>query len=123
MRADRISWVTGVAFAAAVAAAAPSLAQTTDAPRQARPVRPPALPAARLAARPPVEVTVRKRSFLDPGTETKPRSEHYTDYIYSPTYGLAPRRDSTLFTNAGSLPFFHDRMPFPNCLDLPGFCQ
>jgi hypothetical protein len=74
--------------------------------------------------RPPARVTVRKRSYLDPGTETKRRGEHYMDYSYpSPEYGFAPFRYSTLFKNGPALPFFHDRMPFPTCLDLAGFCQ
>jgi hypothetical protein len=71
----------------------------------------------------PVRVTVHKRSYLYPGTETKTYAEHSSDYFRSPTHGFASRRNSTLFTNGPSLPFIHDRMPFPNCLDLPGFCQ
>ena len=71
----------------------------------------------------PVRTTVYKRSYLHPGTETKTHAEHYSDYIFSPTNGMAPRRNSALFMNGPALPFTHDRMPFPNCLDLPGFCQ
>jgi hypothetical protein len=81
-------------------------------------------PRAAAAARPHATVTVRKRSYLDPGTETKPRREHYLDYAYPDIeYGFDPMRNSTLFTNSASLPFIHDRMPFPTCLDLPGFCR
>ncbi len=54
---------------------------------------------------------------------TVARAEHYTDYAYSPKNGLAPFRNSTLFSSGPALPFIHDRMPFPNCLDLSGFCQ
>jgi len=75
------------------------------------------------AVRPPPRVTVRRRSYLDPGTETKARAEHYHDYAYPVESGLAPLRQSTLFKNGPALPFIHDRMPFPNCLDLGGFCQ
>jgi hypothetical protein len=71
----------------------------------------------------PARVTVRKRSYLDPGTEAKRNTEHYTDYYRSVTHGYDPMRNSTLFQNGPSLPFFHDRMPFPNCLDLAGFCN
>jgi hypothetical protein len=71
----------------------------------------------------PARATVHKRSYLDPGTETKRRAEHYSDYYYSPTHGMAPMRNSTLFMNGPALPFIHDRMPFPNCMDLAGFCQ
>src|SRR5262249_22296083 len=54
-------------------------------------------PAARAAvvvrapARVPARVTVHKRSFLDPGTETKRHAEHYSDYASPPVeYGFAP---------------------------------
>jgi hypothetical protein len=119
MQANNVSAVMAAVIASAVVAfaAAPSQAQTA-----AREV----LPGVRAAAvvRPPARVTVRKRSFLDPGTETKRRAEHYTDYAYpSPEYGFAPFRYSTLFKNGPALPFMHDRMPFPTCLDLAGFCQ
>jgi len=118
MQANKVSAVMAVVVAAAAGAltAAPSQAQTAPEVR----------PAVRAAAvvRPPARVTVRKRSYLDPGTETKRRAEHYTDYSYpSVEYGFAPFRYSTLFKNGPALPFFHDRMPLPTCLDLPGFCQ
>jgi hypothetical protein len=71
----------------------------------------------------PVRVTVHKRSYLYPGTETKAHAEHYADYYHSPVHGYAPMRNSALFQNGPALPFVHDRMPFPNCLDLSGFCQ
>ena len=117
MHANKLSALTATVIAAAAVAftSVPSLGQTA----------PEALPGVRAAVvHPPARVTVRKRSFLDPGTETKRRSEHYTDYSY-PTveYGFAPFRNSTIFKNGPSLPFVHDRMPLPTCLDLPGFCQ
>lgn len=116
MRADKVSAaiVAVIATAAVAVTTAPSVAQTTtDAPvvRRAH------------VAHPPARVTVRKRSYLDPGTETKRRAEHGIDYYHSPIHGMAPQRNSTLFQNGPALPFIHDRMPFPNCLDLPGFCQ
>jgi hypothetical protein len=119
MQANKVSAVVAVVIASAVAAftTAPSQAQTAPEVRPG-PVR------AAVVVRPPARVTVRKRSYLDPGTETKRRAEHYTDYSYpSVEYGFAPFRNSTLFKNGPALPFFHDRMPFPTCLDLAGFCQ
>jgi hypothetical protein len=119
MQANNVSAVMAAVIAAAVVA-------STTAPSQAQTAAPEVRPAVRAAAvvRPPARVTVRKRSFLDPGTETKRRAEHYTDYAYpSPEYGFAPFRYSTLFKNGPALPFIHDRMPFPTCLDLAGFCQ
>ena len=118
MRANKVSAVAAAVVASAVAAfmTVPAEAQTSGA--GVRPVR------VAPVVRPPARVTVRKRSYLDPGTETRRRAEHDTDYAY-PTveYGFAPFRNSTLFRNNGALPFVHDRMPFPTCLDLPGFCQ
>jgi hypothetical protein len=116
MRANKVLAVAAAVVASAVAASTtvPAEAQTTE----VRPVR------VAPVARPPARVTVRKRSYLDPGTETRRRGEHYSDYAYpSVEYGFAPFRNSTLFTNNGALPFIHDRMPFPTCLDLAGFCQ
>jgi len=116
MQTSKVSAVVAAVIASAVASftTAPSQAQTTE----VRPVR------VAPVARPPARVTVRKRSYLDPGTETKRRAEHDTDYAYpSVEYGFAPFRNSTLFNNNAALPFIHDRMPLPTCLDLPGFCQ
>jgi hypothetical protein len=122
MQANKFSALTVavIATAAVVFTTEPSRSQTAP---QVRPA-PRAVAAARPPVRPPATVTVRKRSFLDPGTETKPGREHDLDYA-SPDveYGFAPMRNSTLFTNSASLPFIHDRMPFPTCLDLPGFCR
>jgi hypothetical protein len=72
----------------------------------------------------PVRVTVHKRPGIQyPGTETKTHAEHYADYYHSPSWGYDPMRNSTLFQNGPSLPFYHDRMPFPTCFDLSGFCR
>jgi hypothetical protein len=118
MPANKISALTVVviATAAVVFTTVPSQSQTPPKPRPA--------PRVVAAPRPPATVTVRKRSYLDPGTETKARREHFLDYAHPDVeYGFAPMRNSTLFTNGASLPFTHDRMPFPTCLDLAGFCQ
>ncbi len=119
MQANKVSAVVAAVIASAAAAftTAPSQAQTA-----APEVRPGAVRAAAVV-RAPARVTVRKRSYLDPGTETKARAQHYTDYAYPVENGFAPFRYSTLFKNGPALPFIHDRMPFPNCLDLAGFCQ
>jgi hypothetical protein len=110
MRADK--FLTVIAAAVATAAATLATAPSTNAETSTYVHR-----------HGPVRVTVHKRSYLHPGTETKTYAEHSSDYFRSPIYGFAPLRDSTLFTNGPSLPFIHDRMPFPNCLDLAGFCQ
>ena len=67
-------------------------------------------------------ITVRPRSFLDPGTATKPGWEHSTDYAFPPQ--TSP---SEYF--AGNPNFRYDwksswsRMPFPACVDLPSYCR
>jgi hypothetical protein len=119
MQANKVSAVIALAICAGVVSftSTPSEAQTTVTQVRPGPVRV-------AVARPPARLTVRKRSYLDPGTETKRHAEHYTDYAHPDIeYGHAPFRHSTLFQNGPSLPFIHDRMPFPTCLDLPGFCQ
>jgi hypothetical protein len=117
MQANKFSAVMAAVVATAIGAfaAVPSKAQTATEVRQTRVVA---------VARPPARVTVRKRSYLDPGTETKRHAEHYLDYAHPDIeYGHAPFRNSTLFNSGPALPFIHDRMPFPTCLDLAGFCQ
>ena len=109
MRAGKILAVMGaaVATAAMAVAATPSAAQ--------------APPPAPRYHHPPARVTVHPRPGVDPATESRRRSEYYG--LFSLEYGATPRRDSTLFKNGPSLPLWHDRMPFPTCLDLPGFCR
>jgi hypothetical protein len=60
-------------------------------------------------------ITVRPRSFLDPGTETKPLAEHDMDYAVQPgTYPGEYLYDRNDWKSSWS------RMPFPSCADLPG---
>jgi hypothetical protein len=96
-----------VATAVVALAAVPSDAQTPTQVRRHAPAR----------------VTVHKRSYLHPGTETKTYAEHDSDYFRSPADGFDPLQGSALFKSSAFLPFYHDRMPFPNCLDLAGFCR
>jgi type II secretory pathway pseudopilin PulG len=63
-------------------------------------------------------ITVRPRSFLDPGTATKPGSEHFTDYVQLPqTYPGEYLSDRYDWKQSWS------RMPFPSCVDLPSYCR
>lgn len=112
MRAHSFLTVAAAACLATTLAAGTSVAQTPTEQKQVR-----------VAPHAPAKVTVHKRTFLDPGTETRAHAEHYRDYITSPADGWDPLRNSTLFTGQAFLPFFHDRGPMPNCLDLPGYCQ
>jgi hypothetical protein len=66
-------------------------------------------------------IRVLPRSFLDPGTATKPYSEHYTDYVQPPqTY---PGEYFPSPTYQGDWKSSWSRMPFPSCADLPGYCR
>jgi hypothetical protein len=67
------------------------------------------------AVRPSSRITVRRRSFLDAGTEVRPGDRKYTDYVFPPGYSaignvLGPGRDFT-------------RSPLPDPFDLPGFSR
>jgi hypothetical protein len=104
-----------VFFAAAVGtllfAAGPSGAQTTaDQATKRKPTQ------VAVAGRPAAKVTVRKRSYLDPGTETKRGDEHYMDYAL-PSYG------SSHVPGPGDSRFDFIRMPFPTCFDLGSACR
>ncbi len=60
-------------------------------------------------------ITVRPRSFLDPGTATKTLDQHYMDYAVQPgTYPGEYLYDRNDWKSSWS------RMPFPSCADLPG---
>jgi hypothetical protein len=108
-----------VFFAAAVAAATlalatgPSGAQTTV--DQAATVKKKPTQVA-VAGRPAAKVTVRKRSYLDPGTETKRGDEHYMDYTN-------PSPASSHVPGPGDSRFDFMRMPFPTCFDLGSACR
>jgi hypothetical protein len=62
--------------------------------------------------RSPTRITVRPRSFLDPGTETLPLNEHYADYAFPPTY--------TPFLHQGGIVGYW-RAPLPSPIDNPAF--
>jgi len=110
MHAYRLTAVTAAVTAALLAlAAAPSQAQTPTAQKQQR-------VHSATSGRAPVRVTVRRRSYLDPGTETKAGAEHYMDYAFQPggnNHSIAPNDWRVDWT----------RMPFPSCFDLAGFCR
>jgi hypothetical protein len=63
-------------------------------------------------------ITVRPRSFLDPGNNVEPYSQHYTDYVQQPDTRLGEYLyDRTDWRSSWS------RMPFPTCFDVPGMCR
>jgi len=61
-------------------------------------------------------ITVRPRSFLDPGTaQTYPYQYHYTDYAVPPN-----RYPGEYLYDRNDWKSSWSRMPFPTCFDLPG---
>jgi hypothetical protein len=85
MHAHTPTAILFIAAAGLMLAVAPSEAQ-------APPTTPTApAPAVKKQATNPAKVTVRRRSFLDPGTETKTHREHDRDYAFppgDPKYGV-----------------------------------
>lgn len=63
-------------------------------------------------------ITVRPRSFLDPGNNVEPGSQHYTDYAMP----LDNRGTEYLYDRNDSSSSW-SRMPLPTCFDLPGYCR
>ena len=103
-----------VAAAGLMLAVAPSAAQ-------APPTTPTAPAPAVKKQQAPAKITVRRRSFLDPGTETKTHQEHDRDYAFPPGDPMGPNR-STIFMQNYNVNY-QLRNPFPNCFDLPGYCR
>jgi hypothetical protein len=63
-------------------------------------------------------ITVRPRSFLDPGTATKTLAGHERDYAEpAGTYPGEYLVDRNDWKSSWS------RMPFPTCADNPGMCR
>jgi hypothetical protein len=118
MRLMTVAVVSAVALAA-VAAVSPASAQAPQRRYQADQTE--RITVIDQYGRRTTRITVRPRSFLDPGTATKPHSEAYLDYAFPPqTYPGEYFPSQTYQTD-----FNHSwsRMPFPTCFDLPGFCR
>jgi hypothetical protein len=125
MSAQRSTTVLIAMAAASLAlAVVPAGAQSpTDSPvvvAKKKPIAKPTPTQVALASRPPARVTVRRRSFLDPGTETKAHAEHSTDYAFPP-FAQGPTNGGYSFSNDYNVTF--GRSVFPTCFDLAGFCR
>jgi hypothetical protein len=105
-----------VAAAATIMTVAAASAQTADQPVRKKHSAVEQRPVV-VSMRPPTRVVVRRRSYLDPGSETKPLAQHYHDYAF-PADSSGSR-----YGDAGDFKINFNRMPFPNCFDLPGFCR
>ena len=67
-----------------------------------------------VAARAPARILVRRRSYLDAGTEVIPGERKFTDYVFPPGY-----RPLTFY---GADPTGgYVRQPLPDPFDVPGF--
>ena len=67
-------------------------------------------------------ITVRPRSFLDPGTaQTYAYEHHYHDYAVPPQTYSGEYFSSPNFSNDWKTSW--SRMPFPTCFDAPGMCR
>jgi hypothetical protein len=125
MDAQKLVLLIAAGAAVVMLGAAPGIAQTSPT-RQPKsyPIDPitgyPIPPNRKLASnRPPAKVTVSRRSYLDPGTAQKnPLQEHYHDYAFPPDSASSIFYDPTDWRVN-----YHNRTPFPNCFDLPGFCK
>ncbi len=100
--------------AAAIVASAAASAQSANPPAKNKQIRT-EQKVAMTTRRPVAKLTVRKRSYLDPGTETKARAEHYMDYAEP------PGDPNSRFQNNYGITF--TRSPLPSCFDLAGFCR
>jgi hypothetical protein len=114
----RTAIVAALATAGVIVATVPSWAQAPG----AQPLPPTAVVKKKptqvaMTGRPPARLTVRKRSYLDPGTETKAGAEHYQDYAFPPGGSHSYTADPNDFKINWT------RMPFPSCFDLAGFCR
>ena len=67
-------------------------------------------------------LTVRPRSFLDPGTaQARPYEQHYTDYVVPPQSYPGEYFPSPTYRSDWKSSW--SRMPFPTCFDAPGMCR
>jgi hypothetical protein len=65
--------------------------------------------------RPTTRVIVRRRSYLNAGTEVMPGERKFTDYVYGPNYSPTSVIDNT---PAGGI-----RSPLPDNFSLPGWSR
>ncbi len=125
MHVFRVLLLVAVSAAAVMLSAAPGAAQTGDATRvksaKSYPIDPitgyPIPPGRKLVSnRVTTKVTVSKRSYLDPGSESKPPNMSWSSFPADSPSGI-------FYDPTDWRVNFHNRTPFPNCLDLAGFCR
>jgi hypothetical protein len=122
MRAQKILLLMAAGAAVVMLAATTGMAQTS--PSRAKqpksypidPITGYPVPPNQKTARAPARVTVSRRSYLDPGTESKPPNLTWSSFP-------ADSPNSIFYDPTDWRVNYHNRTPFPNCLDLPGFCR
>jgi Flp pilus assembly protein CpaB len=119
MRLQTCVLLIAAAATATMLAAAPSMAQTSQPRVRSNPIDPitgyPISPN-RKEARPRTSVTVTKRTYLDPGKESKAPGLTWSSFPADSPQGL-------FYDPTANYLNFNNRNPFPNCLDLPNFCR
>jgi hypothetical protein len=123
MHAFRVLLLVAVGAAVVMLVAPPSMAQTGDAVRAPKsyPIDPitgyPIPPGRKLVSnRPRTSLTVTKRSYLDPGKESKAPGMTWSSFPADSPSGI-------FYDPTDWRVNFHNRTPLPNCLDLAGFCR
>jgi hypothetical protein len=120
MRLQACVLLIAAAAVATMSAAAPGMAQSSQPKVRSNPIDPitgyPIPAGRREASRPRTSVTVTKRSYLDPGKESKAPGLTWSSFPADSPQGL-------FYDPTANYLHFNNRNPFPNCLDLPGFCR
>jgi hypothetical protein len=118
MRVQKFVLLIAAGAAVMMLATAPGVAQTKHS--KSYPIDPvtgyPIPPSRNAVSRSPAKVTVSRRSYLDPGKESKPPNMSWSSFPADSPSGI-------FFDPTDWRVNFHNRTPFPNCLDLPGFCR
>ena len=67
-----------------------------------------------IGGKPPTRFTVRPRSYLNPGTETKQYDQHYADYAFPPGGSIS-------YQNRNNYDHTWTRNPLSDPFDIPGW--
>jgi hypothetical protein len=119
MRLQTCVLLIAAAATATMLAAAPSMAQTSQPRVRSNPIDPITgypIPPGRKEVRARTSVTVTKRTYLDPGKESKAPGLTWSSFPADSPQGL-------FYDPTANYLNFNNRNPFPNCLDLPNFCR
>jgi hypothetical protein len=119
MRLQTCVLLIAAATVATMLAAAPGMAQSSQPKVRSNPIDPITgypIPPGRKDVRARTSVTVTKRSYLDPGKESKAPGLTWSSFPADSPQGL-------FYDPTANYLHYNNRNPLPNCLDLPGFCR